>query len=182
MWLIWGTGLYTAKVQQGLRADLEEQIEDPRFEGLPPSGRPLHLKGDAWALLKIPEIDLDVVVVQGVSPVDLKAGPGHYIETPFPWDEKGAVGIAGHRTTYGAPFWSLDELEQGDLITLVTEFGVYRYEVRRTREVLPSELLVLRETRKPTLVLTTCTPRFSASRRLVVHAGLLSHAPSPDSD
>ncbi|MGH2739790.1 MAG: class E sortase [Actinomycetota bacterium] len=166
---MWGTGLYTASVQQGLRENLVERIEDPRNEA-PQAQQPPQLQGDAWGILKIPEIDLDVVVVEGVSPVDLKAGPGHYIQTPFPWEEKGAVGIAGHRTTYGAPFWSLDELDTGDLISLATEFGVFRYEVSRSLEVEPSALSVLRQTRRSTLVLTTCSPRFSASRRLIVFA------------
>ncbi|HEX2025822.1 MAG TPA: class E sortase, partial [Actinomycetota bacterium] len=115
-------------------------------------------------------IDLDVVVVEGTDVIDLKAGPGHYAGTDDPWDREGRVGIAGHRTTYGAPFWDLDKVRPGDPITMVTELGTYTYEVTTSREVLPTASKVLRPTPKPTLVLTTCAPRFSAARRLIVFA------------
>src|ERR671919_200097 len=99
-----------------------------------------------------------------------KAGPGHYLRTADPWDPEGRVGIAGHRTTYGAPFWDLDQVRPGDEIRLVTEEGAFRYEVTQTRDVLPSEGWVLRNDGDPSLVLTTCTPRFSAALRLIVFA------------
>ncbi|MGA9160226.1 MAG: class E sortase, partial [Actinomycetota bacterium] len=82
---------------------------------------------------------------------------------------------AGHRTTYLAPFWSLNELRAGDRIVLATEYGVFDYRVTRTAVtppsgILPSGASVLDPTKRPTLVLTTCNPRFSASTRLVVFA------------
>jgi sortase A len=80
------------------------------------------------------------------------------------------VAIAGHRTTYGAPFWSLNELKTGDRITLATEYGIFNYRVTESRIILPSQAAVLHETRDPTLVLTTCNPRFSAAERLVIFA------------
>jgi sortase A len=80
------------------------------------------------------------------------------------------MAIAGHRTTYLRPFWSLDKLRSGDLIRLVTEYGVFDYHVTGSTVIQPSGVWVLKQTKEPTLVLTTCTPRFSASHRLVVFA------------
>jgi LPXTG-site transpeptidase (sortase) family protein len=111
-----------------------------------------------------------MVVVEGTSTEDLKKGPGHYSDTAYPWQRTGRVGIAGHRTTYLHPFWNLDKLRSGDRVRLVTEYGSFDYAVTGSREVLPSAVSVLRATRAPTLVLTACTPRFSAARRLVVFA------------
>jgi sortase A len=84
------------------------------------------------------------------------------------------VAIAGHRTTYGAPFWDLDKLDAGDQIQLQTEQGVFEYVVTRTRIVAPSATEVTLPTARPTLILTTCNPRFSAAERLVVFADLVT--------
>jgi sortase A len=166
-WLLWGTGVYTSRAQGELRQDLAARIQDPRSGEL---SRSRVLPGEALAILRIPKIDMDTVVIEGTDIRDLKKGPGHYRDTAYPWEDKGKVGIAGHRTTYGAPFWSLDKLRRGDRITLATEFGTFDYQVTRTREVLPTQTDILQQTRDPTLVLTTCTPRFSAARRLIVFA------------
>jgi sortase A len=80
------------------------------------------------------------------------------------------VGIAGHRTTYLHPFWSLDKLQKGDLVRLVTEFGSFDYHVTGRAVVSPADQTILSQTSTATLVLTTCTPRFSASHRLIVFA------------
>jgi hypothetical protein len=80
------------------------------------------------------------------------------------------VAVAGHRTTYLHPFWSLDELRRGDLVRLRTEYGTFEYRVTGSRVVLPDAVWVLRQTDEPTLVLTACEPRFSAAKRLVVFA------------
>ncbi len=166
-WLLWGTGVYTSRAQGELRQDLAARIQDPRSGEL---SRTRVLPGEALAILRIPKIDMDTVVIEGTDVRDLKKGPGHYRDTAYPWEDEGKVGIAGHRTTYGAPFWSLDKLRRGDRIRLATEFGTFAYRVTRTREVLPTETDILQQTRDPTLVLTTCTPRFSAARRLIVFA------------
>jgi sortase A len=166
-WVLWGTGLYTARQQDALRGELQERLEDPRR-------RPgVVLPGNAYAIIRIPSIELNDVVVQGTTTEALKKGPGHYVKTADPWDDRGRVGIAGHRTTYGAPFWSLDQVERGDEIFLRTEFGGFRYEVTGSQTILPTQTEVLDATRRPTLVLTTCTPRFSAAQRLVVFADLM---------
>jgi sortase A len=174
-WLLWGTGLYTAQQQQELRRNIETRIAEA---GDGPARRPpAVLKGDAYAIILIPRIGVDDVVVQGTSTVDLKKGPGHYVETADPWDLDGRVGIAGHRTTYGAPFWDLNRLSRGDQVLLRTEAGDYRYRVTRSLEVLPTQKEVLEQSEDPTLVLTTCTPRFSAAKRLVVFADRVGGRP-----
>lgn len=171
-WLLWGTGIYTSRAQGELRDEISVKIQDARSGEL--SARSRFLPGEALALLRIPKIDMDVVVIEGTDIRDLKKGPGHYQDTAYPWEAEGKVAIAGHRTTYGAPFWSLDKLRRGDRISLATEFGTYEYRVSRTREVVPTETTILQQTKKPTLVLTTCTPRFSAARRLIVFADRMS--------
>jgi sortase A len=172
-WLLWGTGVYTSRAQGDLRQDLAARIQDPRSGEL---SRSRVLPGEALAILRIPKIDMDVVVIEGTDIRDLKKGPGHYRDTAYPWEDEGKVGIAGHRTTYGAPFWSLDRLRRGDRVNVATEFGTFEYRVTRTREVLPTETDILKQTKDPTLVLTTCTPRFSAARRLIVFAERMTAA------
>ena len=172
-WLLWGTGLETHRAQAELRERFVVGAKRP--EQAPPAERVAKVPGRAVAILQIPRIDLDVVVVEGTDTEALKKGPGHYLQTAYPWEDHGRVGIAGHRTTYGAPFWSLDRLRPGDPIVLQTAYGTFRYVVTRTAitapsGILPSGLLVLEQTERPTLVLTTCNPRFSASQRLVVFA------------
>jgi sortase A len=170
-WLFWGTGVGTAREQRHLRQQISERIAHPRpldpRTSLPV--RPIR-QGAPVGILRIPRIHLDMIVVNGTSPAVLKKGPGHYIGTAYPWETTGRVAIAGHRTTYLHPFWSLDKLRPGDLIRLVTEYGTFDYHVTGSRVIVPTAGWVLNETPAPTLVLTTCTPRFSASHRLVVFA------------
>ena len=170
LWMLIGTNFYTARAQSELREEIDVQERPVLVDGSP-SDPEIEL-GNAYAILEIPRMDLEEVVVEGVDVEDLKKGPGHYERTADPWDRGGRVGIAGHRTTYGAPFWDLDKLRPGDDIRLLTEQGTYRYEVTEVREVLPGDIEVLRAPKHigASLVLTTCTPRFSASGRLIVFA------------
>jgi sortase A len=167
-WILWGTGFATRAAQNDLRPAFEERISSTPAEEAPP--RTVNVPGSAVAILRIPKIELNYVVVEGTDTESLKKGPGHYPWTSYPWENTGRVGIAGHRTTYGAPFWSLDELATGDRIVLATEYGVFNYRVTRTAIIDPSNASVLESTRGPTLVLTTCNPRFSAAERLVIFA------------
>jgi sortase A len=180
-WLLWGTGLQTAKAQETFRDSPTVQTWE-RHPLHPPEDpqdlRPRILPGDAYAEIEIPSIDIDFVVVEGTDYEDLKMGPGHYTDTADPWDGTGRVGIAGHRTTYLAPFFNLDRVAVGDTITLLTPYGRYRYEVT-ANFVLPEETAgkVLEQTEQPTLVLTTCNPKYASSERLIVEADL---AQAPD--
>jgi sortase A len=128
-------------------------------------------------IIVIPKIGLNKAIVEGIGTADLREGPGHYSNTPLP-GESGNAAIAGHRTTYGAPFYRLNELGSGDQITVTTPQGNFRYVVNRSIEVDPSDVSVIDPTTTNELTLTTCTPRFSAARRLIVQAALVS-APAP---
>lgn len=114
--------------------------------------------------------------MEGVEPEQLKRGPGHYPSTARPGNA-GNFAIAGHRTTYGAPFYHLDQLTPGDEIHVVDRQGhEWIYVVRTSRVVDPSAKWVLGEdplgSGKPTMTLTTCHPRFSSAKRLVTFAEL----------
>jgi sortase A len=169
-WLLWGTGLTTRAAQNDLRPAFEGLVATTPTEEAPAADRVAKVPGKAVAILRIPDIGVNYVVVEGTDTESLKKGPGHYSWTAYPWEDTGAVGIAGHRTTYGAPFWSLNELTPGDRIVLATEYGIFNYRVTHKRIIDPSNASVLDDTEKPTLVLTTCNPRFSAAERLIVFA------------
>ncbi len=169
-WTLWGTGLATQRSQDSLRTSFVDRIDTKDPRQAPPPDR-LRLPGTAYAEILIPRIDLDMIVVEGTEAADLEKGPGHYETTADPWDDTGRVGIAGHRTTYLHPFGNLDQLQVGDEITLRTEFGTFRYTVNDVF-VVPTEGSgsVLTQTADPTLVLTTCHPKYSATQRLIVTA------------
>jgi len=179
-WLLWGTGLETARAQDQLRTSSTTLFQRPT-----PAGQPeRYIPGHAYAAIVIPSIDIDFIVVQGPNDdtyrsfqwtETLKKGPAHYPDSADPWDGTGRVGIAGHRTTYLHPFLNLDRVHPGARIELITRHGTYIYEVDRNF-VLPEEGagVVLKQTHKPTLVLTTCNPKYSSSERLIVTARLVS--------
>ena len=175
---LWGTGLYTGQQQNSLESQFKQKAKvtdsassttsttvDPLSQPPPPP------TGEAVANIRIPKIGLDKYVVQGVGLGDLRKGPGHYAETPMP-GEQGNAAIAGHRTTYGAPFNRLDELTAGDEILVTTVKGTFTYKVASTKVVKPSQVEVLNPTPTPTLTLTTCNPKYSAKERLVVVSDL----------
>ena len=125
------------------------------------------------ARIEIPSIELDAKVVSGVQPEDLKQGPGHYPDTPMP-GQFGNSAIAGHRTTYGQPFYRLDEVAPGDEIVLTTVQGRFVYRATGS-EIVDADRSDVVATTDPTiarLTLTTCHPRYSATRRLIVSAEL----------
>jgi sortase A len=126
--------------------------------------------GQSLTRLRIPRIGTNVVVVEGTTESALRAGAGHYPETPLPCTN-GNVSIAGHRTTYGKPFADVDRLRPGDTITLQTPIGSCTYAVSQPPfEVSPTDLSVVAPTMAPTLTLTSCTPKGLAINRIVVKA------------
>lgn len=131
--------------------------------------------GDPITKISIPAADLNpTVVVEGTGASALRAGAGHYPNTPLPGEE-GNVAIAGHRTTYGKPFANLDRLKVGDEIFLETPVGKYTYKV--TKDPFPvaaNDFSVISQTPGHTLTLTTCHPKGSARQRLVIKAELVS--------
>src|SRR5436853_162919 len=191
---LWGTSLAEARSQRALRHQFLQRSpgsQPPRTQPstvgpptTPATVDPATLAppvpdGDAVARLKVPRLKLDKIVVEGVALDDLKRGPGHYPGTPLP-GQPGNAAIAGHRTTYGAPFFDLDSLKPDDEILVTTRQGSFEYRVRASRVVSPDEVQVLDASPDNRLTLTTCNPRFSASQRLVVVSQLIgTSAASP---
>ena len=196
LWTLYGTGIYTGQQQRALADEFDAQAEFPerrpatdsgelRIQG-PPKGFDPSAAEPVFRLL-IPKIDVEDVVVEGVGVDELKKGPGHYPEcddefelpycTPFPASfpgEKGRVIVSGHRTTYGQPFWALNDLEPGDEMIAETKWGTYRYEVTEQKIVDADDVTVTVQVHsKRELVLTTCHPRFSAEQRLVIYSELV---------
>ena len=133
-------------------------------------------EGDAIGRIRIKRIGVDFVVVEGTDPATLRKGPGHYTQTPLP-GLGGTVAIAGHRTTYAAPFRRLDGLRRDDRITVQMPYGTFTYAVQRTKIVSPKALWVIQRQAYDRLVLTACHPLYSAAQRIVVFARLLGSTP-----
>jgi sortase A len=127
--------------------------------------------GDPVGRIRIPEVDLSKVIVEGTDGGSLRKGPGHYPETPLP-GVRGTVAIAGHRTTYGAPFRDLDKLDKSDEIIVEMPYGRFVYGVERSQIVEPSATWVTKRVGHDRLVLTACHPKYSAAQRIVIFARL----------
>jgi sortase A len=118
------------------------------------------------------------VVVQGTSDATLRKGPGHYPGTEFPGQGK-TVAIAGHRTTYLAPFRTINRLKRGDRIVLKMPYGTFTYSVEKTQVVKPDALWITHDVKgEERLVLSACHPLYSASHRIVAFARLVSETES----
>jgi sortase A len=176
-----GTNAVTSRGQDELRSELQRE-----WSATPaaPSRNPKKVvprrvaPGKALAVLDIPRIDLNnKVIVEGVGRDELRKGPGHVPSTVLP-GQPGTFGISGHRTTYGAPFYRLNELAKGDTITVVTREAIYTYTVTHTAIVRPTDTQVLDNVPGPdgkpkaTITMTTCNPRYSARQRLIVFGDL----------
>jgi sortase A len=184
---IWGTSIQESHSQNQLRTQLSSEahrksvahaLNEASAANVMPTGPPVAAphtqappEGDPVGEIRIPAIGLDQVVVEGTNTNDLRQGPGHYIGTPLP-GQGGNAAIAGHRTTYGHPFYNLDGVEPGDPIVVTTLQGVFVYDAFKQVVVSPSDTSVINNVFANYLTLTTCNPRFSASSRLVVVAKL----------
>jgi sortase A len=203
---LWGTGVITARTQDDLRDRFEAMLaraptpttapsttattagggDDDGDGGQPATTTTTALpalaappKGDPLARIEIPTIGVDWIVVEGVDLGELAKGPGHYPDTPMP-GQLGNVAIAGHRTTHGAPFYRVNELQQGDEILVTTAQGEFTYEVEFTQIVTPTQWEVVAPTEDAQLTLTSCNPRYSSRQRIVVRAKLEGEpAPGP---
>ena len=171
--LLGGVGLVayplaTNQWQKRIQTRLDHQIASPELQQAY-KDRKVET-GDSLTRIKIPALNLDTVVVEGVTPSALRAGAGHYPQTPLPC-ESGNVSIAGHRTTYGRPFGNIDQLKPGDTIELTTPIGGCVYQVAKDPFVVaPSDMSVIDPTGERSLTLTTCHPKGSAAQRLIVRA------------
>lgn len=195
---LWFTGVYTAASQRTLKHELSQiwaaQQAAPTSPDVGPSPSPTAagspsvdvIPGDALAIIRIPRLghNYAFAIVEGVSTADLKKGPGHYPGTAMP-GQIGNFVVSGHRTTYLAPFNGLDKLRTGDAIVIETAKMWYTYRVTQSLTVLPTDVGVILPVpnhpgAKPTqalITLTTCTPKYSASHRLVVHGVLVAATP-----
>ena len=124
--------------------------------------------GTALGILEVPRLHLKAAFLEGAYENQLEVGPGHMEATPLPGQAGDAV-VAGHRTTWGKPFADLDQLRIGDRAIATTPQGRFVFAVTSTSIVLPSDLGGIIATTGPSLTLLTCTPRYSASHRLLVH-------------
>jgi sortase A len=180
------SALYARLNQNALGGDLEKleeaaptPIEKKALEKLPdPRRRVAFLSrslrrqlddGDAAGRIRIPDIGVKFVVVEGTEDADLRKGPGFFPETPLP-GAGGTVAIAGHRTTYAAPFRNVDDLDRGDEIIVEMPYARFEYEVERTRIVHPDSLWVIQRVGYDRLVLSACHPLYSAAQRIIVFA------------
>jgi sortase A len=135
--------------------------------------------GDALGRIEAPGMDgLNMVFVQGTDETSLELGPGHYPETAMPGQGK-TVAIAGHRTTYLAPFRHIDSLKPGEKITLKMPYGTFVYSVQKSEIVDPSDVGIIHDTGYERLVLSACNPLYSASQRYIIYARLIHAEPGP---
>jgi sortase A len=205
---LWGTGIYEARAQSDLESQFDRELtREGSQRTTTTSGStsttaapatttvelpPTPAAGDPVGVITIDKIGVDKVVVEGTTVPDLRKAPGHYEGSPMP-GQLGNAAIAGHRTTYGAPFGDLDQLARGDTISVRTLTGTWAYElVDDPFAVNPSQTEVLDPTTDPstgqpvaTLTLTTCEPKYQATERLIVKAQLSDtnrQSPLPASD
>jgi sortase A len=127
--------------------------------------------GDAVGRITIPTIAASYLVVQGTDEGSLQKGPGHYASSALPGLGQ-TVAIAGHRTTYLAPFRHIDALRRGDQIVVRMPYGRFVYTVQYHRIVSPTAWWITRDTGYDRLVLSACNPLYSAAQRIVVFARL----------
>ncbi len=163
--------LATNYMQDRLQRKLAIQLRSPESKAAYAAGHTS--EGDALTRLVIPSIKVDTVVVEGTGSSALRAGAGHYPNTPLPGEE-GNVAIAGHRTTYGKPFANLDRLAVGDEIVLETPLGRHQYRITRAPFVVANnDFTVISQTPGRTLTLTTCHPKGSTRQRLIIRAEMV---------
>jgi len=156
------TNMWQNQIQQRL----DKQLSTPELQQAYRERRVA--TGDSLTRIRIPALDIDVVVVEGITASALRAGAGHYPKTSLPC-EGGNVAIAGHRTTFGRPFGNLDQLKTGDTVELETPVGACMYQITKDPFVTElTELSVIEPTPDKTLTLTTCHPKGSAAKRLIV--------------
>ena len=166
---LWGTGVAESRAQSELQTQFRSQAPSvPDY-------------GDVVGRLRIASIDVDKFIVAGTSYESLERGPGLFVGSPLP-GQLGNVAIAGHRTTYGAPFARIDEIRGGDEIVIETKKGTYRYVVEGApRIVEATDVKVVRTTDKNRAIVTllSCHPKWTSKKRIIV-VGALSSSAAPE--
>jgi sortase A len=127
--------------------------------------------GEGFARVRIPALGVDYTVVEGTDETSLQRGPGHYPATGLPGQRR-TTAIAGHRTTYQAPFRQIDELEGDDEVIIETPYADFTYLVQHAEVVEPDRTDIVRDRGHERLVLTACHPLYSDAQRYAVFARL----------
>lgn len=189
------SAIYAARQQAGLDGELDDLERSlsvqpvavpvlPRARPDPAARMPALARrlraaagsGKAIGRLSIPRMGTNTVFVEGTGTKPLRRGPGHYSVTALP-GEGDTVAIAGHRTTYGAPFKKIDRMRRGDRITVRMPYGTFTYSTVRRVIVSPENTRPLRPVGRERIVLTACHPLYSAAQRMVVTARLIRAVP-----
>lgn len=192
------TALYSAHQQARLRADYEQLVASYRPISLQATAGATRARqgaaeaalvreearryrrgleqGQPLGRLRVPRLGLNSVVVVGTDTEPLKKGPGWYTGSFLPGEGE-LVYIAGHRTTYLAPFARIDRLQPGDLVSLEMPYANVTYRVRRHVIVPASDVARLRSHGREVLALQACHPRFFATHRYIVYADPVRVAP-----
>jgi len=154
-------------------AETERQAQLAAFETAAEAfaGEVRQKTGTPLGRMVIPSIGLDVVMVEGTGYGDPRAGPGHWPDTLFP-GQGGSVVVSGHRTTYGAPFRRLDELQRGDEIDLILPYGIAKYVVARTIILYPDGMQSVANADHEQVALVGRYSIYSAKERIVVQGDL----------
>lgn len=134
-------------------------------------------RGEAIGRIELPTLDRSYVMVEGTDTGTLRKGPAHYPDTALP-GQSGTVAVAGHRTTYGAPFRTINRLRRGDEIVLSMPYGRLSYSVQGSKIVGPDAVWVKRRVGYERLVLSACHPLYSAAKRIVVFARRVPSRPA----
>jgi len=171
---LWGTGIEQARSQRALERQFETTAvvtattQQPGMTTVPRVPVP----GDSVGRIEIPSLGVDEWMVAGARLADLEKGPGVFAGSVLP-GQTGNLAVAGHRTSYGAPFGDLDKLREGDDIIFTTAGGTFTYEVTGSKVVAPTDVGVLAQTKDRAIAtLVTCHPKWTSKNRLIVTAEL----------
>jgi sortase A len=186
------TSVYTAYEQRGLSSGLDKRFASytPAEQNAPLGRAELAAEarqyrresqtGVGIGRIEVPRLGLKMVLVYGTDHESLKRGPGLDPRTFFPGQNR-LVYVAGHRTTYAAPFSKIDSLRRGDAIRVEMPYGTFIYTVTGSRVVGANDVSVLRSKRHEQIALQACHPRFFASHRWITY-GRLTKVDPPGSD
>lgn len=189
------TAMLTYRSQRGLESTFDRRLEQVSVpttaltaaavqKALPRDAvrwRKRAKRGDPIARLRIPRLGLNAIVVNGTDTETLKRGPGRYLGSAMPGEGE-LVYIAGHRTTYGAPFSRIDRMKKGDPVWLELPYGTVEYRVTGTRIVPATKTSELKSRGFEQLALQACHPRFFATQRIIVYAKPIGITPPGGDD
>jgi len=186
------TSVYTAFEQRGVESSYRQTFDRYAAPPAPPPTTSLVVRrrqldrevrrfarglerGQALGRIVVPRMDLNMIFVNGTDAATLKRGPGRYLGSGLPGQGE-LVYIAGHRTTFAAPFSRIEELRRGDRVAIEMPYGTFEYRISRRRIVKATALEVLRSRGREEIVLQACHPRFFATQRYLAYATPVSVA------